>query len=217
MDQFLSAATDSNVFGDEEKENIKNTFLAEFYKNKNMEDLVFLGTTGEFNSIGVFKYADEFLCYDIEQEKWYSLYYETLNYNNKNDCNLVKLIKKSSKNIEFILHPFLDKDESDNLILEPNHIVDMNGSSELIVEKTIDDCCNSNAVIGWKDGLAIHINSGDNTYIVKKDNKFVAGFIDEEANFQLGDNYTNAYMLNNGDIMIYNYGDVCSAVIIKVV
>lgn len=218
MDDFLDKAMQLYyIFNEEDKETIKNNFINSFFTDKNIKNLVFLHIEDGFNSCGIFRYNDEILYYDIDCEMWYSIYYEILNYNNKDTCELVKLMKKSSKNIEYILHPFFTKNNFNPFNLNPEYIVDISNSKELVCKETIDDCGYSKIVIDWKDGLQIHIDSSNNTYIVKKDGKFISGFVDDSTHFQLGDSYTTATLLNNSDIIIYNYGDVSSAVIIKIV
>jgi len=167
------------------------------------------GIDDGFNTVGVFKCNDDFLCYNIDDEKWFSIYYEKLNRNNKTS-KLVKLIENSSENIEFILHPFFTNEDHDIFNLLPEYIVDIKHSEDLYIQNKPNKM-----IVHWKDGLKLHINRNENTYIIKKDDNFVSGFVDNETHFQIGDCCTRAELLNNGDLMIYNSGDVCSLVIVK--
>ena len=137
------------------------------------------------------------------------MYDEVVNYNNKYKSELIKVMKHSSKNIEFVLYPFFSEDD-DVFNLKPEYIVDMTNSTEIVLKNNLDNC-----IVDWKDGIQLYINNNNNTYIIKKDGNFISGFSDKDTHFQLGDCCTAAYKLNNGELMIYNYGDVSSAVIIR--
>lgn len=219
METFINNVFMDSILNADEQTIIKNTMYQSFYRNKNIdtdtdkniEKLEFISIKDQ---TGIFKYKNKFLYYNIEDdtEEWYTMYYEVLNNDNKYTSNLVKIINNSDKNIEYVLYPFFTEEESNEFVLNPECIVDITNSKQIICEHCIDDCI----VIDWKDDIQLFINISDNTYIVKKDGNFMSGFNDTPGNFQLGDYGTIAYILNNGDIMIYNYGDVTSAVIIRV-
>lgn len=214
MDEFINNAIVNNDYifdeADKDGQTLKNTMSNSFHQDKNTEELIFLYIE-EWDAF--FKYNNKFLYYDIGLNKWHNVCYEVLNNDNKDNCKLVKLIKNSSTNIEFILHPFFTEEEKREINLNPEYLADMS-NAKIIFECVYDDCIN----VEWKDGFRLCINTninGSNTYMIKKDKHFVSGFIDKQFNFQLGDCETIVYMLNNGEIMVHNCGDVNSIVIIR--
>lgn len=209
MDEFINYALNNNIFHDifdedQLKTNINNMYNY-FYMNKNIKDLVFVYIEDECI---IFKYKDNILYYNLFDEKWNTMYYEIVNYNNKNKSELVELMINSSPNIVFTLHPFFTEKDKEVYFLNIDYIVDMTNSKIVFQDKV------NNVVIDWIDGIKLYINN--NTYILKKYDNFIAGFTDKETHFQLGDCCTIVYILNNGSLMIYNCGDVTSVVIINI-
>lgn len=182
-------------------QNIRDSFI-NYNKNINIDDLIFI-TLGYGKAI--FTYNNNFMFYDVEESIWGTILHEVLN--TTTNSNYAKMMENSSTNIEYILYPF--ENDTDLIIaIRAENLTDMAGAIE-IQHDEIDET----RVYVLENGYKLYIDEG--SYIIKKDDHFVSGFIDDNCNFQLGDCMTQAYILNNGNIIVYNCGDVPSAVIIR--
>ena len=191
-------------------DDVKNTF----YKDKNINNLIFLGLQDDR---GIFKYDNEILYYDTWEQCWDKTYSEILNYSTKDKCELAKLINDTNPNIEFHLYPFFSKETDEPYIINPEYIINnIEDATECVISKE-----DYKLSIHWKKDLIVTINSDptiyEHTYTIENNGKFMGGFIDHDSHFQLGDAYTNALLLPNGDLVIMNMGDVSSLIIIKLI
>jgi hypothetical protein len=147
------------------------------------------------------------MFYDVEESIWGTNLHEVLNTTTNSNSIYAKLMENSSTNIEYILYPF--ENDTDLIIaIRAENLTDMAGAIEIQ-----DDEIDETRVYVLENGYKLYIDEG--SYIIKKDDHFVSGFIDDNCNFQLGDCMTQAYILNTGNIIVYNCGDVPSAVIIR--
>lgn len=70
----------------------------------------------------------------------------------------------------------------------------------------------------WTNGLIVYIVCGcmgSVYYIIAKDKEIISMFEDKRGTYQIGDCYTHCYLYNNDDLIIINYGDISSIVVIK--
>lgn len=178
--------------------------LINYNKNINIDDLIFI--TLDYGK-AIFTYNNNFMFYDVEESIWGTNLHEVLNTTTNSNSIYAKLMENSSTNIEYILYPF--ENDTDLIIaIRAENLTDMAGAIEIQ-----DDEIDETRVYVLENGYKLYIDEG--SYIIKKDDHFVSGFIDDNCNFQLGDCMTQAYILNNGNIIVYNCGDVPSAVIIR--
>jgi hypothetical protein len=196
-------------------EEIKATCIEELLNYKrdiNVDDLKFIYIENGHDKIGFFKYNDEYLFCNVDSEFCGTIFHEVLNINTNKNCKYAKLLSDSNPNIEFILHPFIT-DAGHDIFIDIEYLVDMNGAIELTYKELSYTQyvfeCNNNIK------LLIDYDLDSRSYVILKHDKVVAGFVDDDAYFQLGDSITQAYLLNNGDIIVCNYGDVQSVVIIR--
>jgi hypothetical protein len=173
-----------------------------YKKNININDLIFIILD---DVKAIFRYNNHFMFYDIEDDIWGTILHEVLN--TTTNSKYAELIENSSTIIEYILYPF----ESDNdliITICAENLTDMDGA--ILIQPAEFETYGY--VYDLQNGYKLYING---SYIIKKDDQFVSGFIDEKCNFQLGDCRTQTYILNNGNILVYNHGDVKSAIIIR--
>jgi hypothetical protein len=208
MDEFIDKAILFEFVSLNEKETLEHNFINTFYQNKDIKCLQFINIDDGPTGTGIFKYKNDILCYDIDYNIWSTMYYEILNTNTKDKCKLVKLLPHSIDNIEYTLHPFQTTDD-EIYNLNTEYLIN---SEEIIIKEFYRE----EFVVDWKDGYKLYVNM-DNTYIIKKDDMFISGFKDKDCHFQIGDSSTTVSVLKNGDLIIYNNGDVCSCVIIRTI
>lgn len=210
MNDLFEKVVGDEYFQEIGLENIKDASIKSFMsysKNTNINDLKLI-TLDDVTAL--FTYNNHFIFYNIESDIWGTILHEVLNTNT--NSQYAKLIDNSDANVEYILYPF--ENDTDLIVsVCPEYLTDMSGSIEL--ECTEMSLCENMYIL--ENGYKLYISNTDDgwTYIIKKEDTFVSGFIDYECNFQLGDCITQTYMLKNGNIIVYNYGDVPSAVIIR--
>lgn len=201
MNDFIEKVSDDEYFKEMGLSNIRDSSVKSFInynKNINIDNLIFIELD---DVIAIFTYNDYFMFYDVDDDTWGTILHEVLNTTTKS--NYAILMENSSTNIEYILYPF------ENVSICDENLTDMAGAIEI---HNFEPLGYLYSVYSLHNGYTLYI---DGSYIIKKDDQFVSGFIDERCNFQLGDCMTQVYILNNGNILVYNYGDVPNAVIIR--
>ena len=119
----------------------------------------------------------------------------------------IKLLPNSSPNIEYELYPLADGQHISLNDLFPGDKF----------EEIKFDSSNSELPIPWTNELTLVINNPNNNehYTILSNGNFLSGFIDICSRFQLGDYLTIVYTNKNKDLIICNYGDVASIVVVK--
>jgi len=145
-------------------------------------------------------------------------------------CSLrpVRLMPNSSKNFYYALFAFEQGYELTVEQLEKLHCC----KYTLLYSSEDNENENENLVIQWPTFSNFEIRDrklvrGETIFTVimndecpcsiyeKDTNHFISGFSDEDMHFQLGDSHTEVYTNERGDLLIYHYGDVSSAIIIR--
>lgn len=194
-------------------EELKSSFIdCEELNEKNLKDLEFLEIVDGDSALFKFHDSCNVYKYCICDPTWSVLYNRNrLMVGVKSPLEGVRLLKKSSKNIEYILYPFEQADEYDlkYLSLDGKKFIDLTKLSEV---------CNchseQNCTIKWSNELTLEIDGTSSTYTVLLNGEFLSGFSDEESYFQSGDNCTKSYLYKN-NLIVHQCGDVSSVVIIK--
>jgi hypothetical protein len=140
----------------------------------------------------------------IKNEKESEINRVFLTINKKSTLEGIELLPNSSYKIKYELYPFEQCEELSLDVLFPN---------EKFEEINYNDS-NIKYLIPWTNELTLVIKN-DVSYKVLLNGKFFSGFTDDICFFQIGDGYTKAYKNKNNDLIIYNFGDVSSVVVIK--
>ncbi len=129
----------------------------------------------------------------------------------------VELLPNSSSKIEYVLYPYKQGCVLPDKYLIPTIGTFLDESSLKKVYESSDDINDNfgeHHVIKWTDELTLILDF-DKPYKVLLNGEFLSGFVDEPTHFQLGDGSTDVYIDNLENLIVFQYGDVTSVVIIK--
>jgi len=202
---------------DEQIELFKSSFeKSDLLNGKNIRDLQFLcieddeeGALFKFsNSNDIYRYYMFDPCWTKMCDRY------IFKVGEQSQLDGVNLLENSSKLIEYVLYPF---DQCNELPMK--YLMTNNGKYlDTTLLKQIycsddENSCKSHYEVKWTNELTVVM--GDNTYKILLNGKFLSGFCDTHAHFQLGDACTIVYTYGNDTLVIYQHGDVSSVVIIE--
>lgn len=220
MEEYFKEFFKRNVQYSEESQKIQvvEDFISSFKESedlagKKIKNLIFLQICEKyFGDIAFFKFDESTTIYKYSTDgpDWFKISdrYELVQ-NKKSKLEGVHLLPKSSSEIKYILYPFEQGMELPIEILQIENNVFVNKKTLTNVEVVE----HNGIKIKWTNDLTCTIDD-DGKYEIFKNGVFLSGFVDEPTYFQLGDSCTKAYIDKNNNLIIYNYGDVSSCVII---
>jgi hypothetical protein len=188
--------------------NIKDLTFTKELKNSN-EDVISLFSHK--------KNKNMIFCYNHEDCFWHIIDKVLLSPNSKivickdnenddEDGIVPKLVKNSCNEIEYELYPMEQGSEIEfNYIdMDEDDLEELDSSGDMAMKIKIND------------ELMLKIDyDHEMSYKIYKNKKRVSGFTDEPTTYQLGDGGTTVYLYKKKDLIVHNYGDVSSIVIIK--
>lgn len=136
----------------------------------------------------------------------------------------VQLLQHSSPSLEYVLYPY-DQGEwlpLSCLISTMGTFIDASTLKQIYSDGGDEDDENDENgdedglrhTIKWTDELTLVLNH-DEPITVLRNGVFFSGFYDEETHFQIGDGGTVVYTDCNHHLIVCQYGDVASVIIIK--
>jgi hypothetical protein len=149
---------------------------------------------------------DTLLCFDSTDERWYqipAIYFEDGNMSYAKSIHDVDVTVFANEITGIELYPF---EQCDDVSL---HLL---GFDTKLLE-SMGYFPNDQKLMQIRD-LTLTIDE-DCTYTLLRDGFPIAGFNNENTNFQTGDAHTEVFVYNKTDIIIENCGDVSSIVVFR--
>lgn len=103
---------------------------------------------------------------------------------------------------------------NDECKLTLNDFPDLDENIKLYISEFIKKNPDYVSYINWGKYVVIYLSSG--SVLVVSNNKIECELNDPECNYQNGDCSCKLFMLNNGDLLIVNDGDVCSCILLTI-
>lgn len=125
--------------------------------------------------------------------------------------NGVELLDNSSHAIQYVLYPFEQCCDLPLSYLIPTMGTFLDTSS---LTQIYESGCKLHHQIKWSDNLTL-VFYDNKQYKVMLNGNFLSGFSDNPTHFQLGDCGTLAYIDKYDNLIVCQYGDVSSVVIVK--
>lgn len=219
MEEFFKQLFSDNNYNndqddqDEQIELFKSTFIeCVDLSDYNIEDLHFLciEDDGE-NALFTFPNSCIIARYCFEDSWWKVPERHELVVGKTSTLDGVELLENSSRDIEYVLYPFEQCCDLPMSYLIPTMGTFLDESS---LKEIYENDCELHHEIRWTNELTLILDH-EEPYKLFLNGKFLSGFSDEPAHFQLGDGCTIAYTDKNDNLIVCQHGDVSSVVIIK--